>query len=398
MTPLKNTAIAVGLIVLLAILKTILDKLSPLTAVFHDLLVRDYQLAILLGIVLLLVLKPLFKSTLKPRHVIISLAILFLALDILFQWMLMHPTHIPTFCKKAFKDYYTSYQRNILQYETCSEYDTAFFYRLKPNTSFSFKNIEFNNGFSTNNLGMRDGDSALSQPEIAFLGDSYTLGWGINQHQTFAALTSALTGKKALNTSMSSYGTAREIKWLSKIDTSAVRYVVIQYCKNDIGENEVFNEHNTLPISPPKTYDDARTTYAWKRKYFPGKYAITILYALAHNTLRHLIKGDSTPYYRSNDPVASANEFVKVLNHIPVNTQKIKILVIDLNDFNELNNRFLKAVDSVLKKPAYARLANSVQTIDLSTALSADDFYILDAHLKPSGHSIIARILASYIK
>jgi hypothetical protein len=197
---------------------------------------------------------------------------------------------------------------------------------------------------------------------------------------------------------MSSHGTAREIKWLSKIDTSAVRYVVIQYCKNDIGENEVFNEHNILPISPSKAYEDARTTYTWKRKYFPGKCAITMLYAFAYNTLRDLIKGSSAPYYRSNDPIASAGEFVKVLNTAPLNTQKIKILVIDLNDFNELNNMFLKSVDSLLQQPAYARLANSVQTIDLSTALSASDFYILDAHLKPSGHTAIAKVLASYIK
>lgn len=398
MTLLKNTVIAIGLISFLAVLKILLDKLSPLTAVFHDLLILDLQLAIFAWIILLIVLKPIFRNRLKARHIALALIALFLALDGLFYAMITHPSSIPMFCRKTFKDYYTSYQRNILQYETCAEYDTAFFYRLKPYTSFSFRNIEFNNQFSTNHLGMRDDDSSLNRPKIVFLGDSYTIGWGVNQQQTFASLTGRETGKRTLNTAMSSYGTAREIKWLSKIDTSAIQYVVIQYCKNDIGENEVYNEHSTLPISPQRTYQDALVTYTWKRKYFPGKYSITLLYTFMRSTLRHLIKGDSIPYYRSNDPVASADEFIKVLNNIPINIKKTKILLIDLNDFNELNNKFLSSVDSLLHKPTYSRLQTSVQTIDLSAVLTSDDFYILDAHLKPSGHAKIAKELSSYVK
>jgi hypothetical protein len=398
MTVLKNTAIAIGIILILAVLKTLLDKLSPLTSAYHDLLIFDFQLAVFSWITLVILLKPVFKNRVKPTYIAYALIISILALDGLFYAIITHPSSIPTFCRKTFKDYYTSYQRNILQYETCAEYDTAFFYRLKPHTSFSFQNIEFNNQFSTNSLGMRDDDASLNRPQIAFLGDSYTIGWGVDQQQTFTSLTRRKTGMRTLNAAMSSYGTAREIKWLSKIDTSALEYVVVQYCKNDIGENEVYNEHNFLPISPGRTYQDALVTYAWKRKYFPGKYAITLLYTFTKSTLRHLIKGDSIPYYSSNDPVASADQFVKVLNNIPINIQKTKILLIDLNDFNELNNQFLSSVDSLLHTPTYSRLQTGVQTVDLSTILTAGDFYTLDAHLKPSGHAKIAQVLSQYIK
>jgi hypothetical protein len=196
---------------------------------------------------------------------------------------------------------------------------------------------------------------------------------------------------------MTSFGTAREMKRLTKIDSSTLKYIVIQYCLNDADENKTFNENGFLPISSNATYDQKVATYRLQRQYYLGKYSTTILYSFFKQKLRYLIKGNNTPYYLSNDPKASAIEFVKVLNSYFPFLQNRKVVVIDLNDFDELNSDFLHAVDSLLSTTSYSNIRSCVATIDVKNTLKKDDFYILDAHLKPSGHRKIADLLSAYI-
>lgn len=37
-------------------------------------------------------------------------------------------------------------------------------------------------------MGLRDSNAALNQPEIICIGDSHTMGWGVEQEETFPKL------------------------------------------------------------------------------------------------------------------------------------------------------------------------------------------------------------------
>ncbi|MBM3359699.1 MAG: SGNH/GDSL hydrolase family protein [Betaproteobacteria bacterium] len=73
------------------------------------------------------------------------------------------------------------------------------------------------------------------------LGDSHAMGWGVDDHQTFAARLQALAGRPVHNLAVSSYGTARELGALERSDLlDAVDTVLVQYCDNDRDENLAF--------------------------------------------------------------------------------------------------------------------------------------------------------------
>ena len=145
----------------------------------------------------------------------------------------------------SFKSYYIHHYRNIVQVErNCSEFDSAFFYRLRTNNQCNFSNIEFSTGITTNRLGLRDDDASLIQPNIICIGDSYTMGWGVQQDETFPARIEKMTGQKVLNAGMSSFGTVRELRQLARLDTSNCRWVVLQYCDNDMEEVKKYIDSN----------------------------------------------------------------------------------------------------------------------------------------------------------
>lgn len=398
MAVLTKSLIVVLLIVVLAVAKLALDYLSPGSSVYHDLLIFNYQVFLLIWLVMFILIKLVRRKPFKLIRLTLPLAALFLLLDGLFFALITHPASIPGFCLKTFKDYYTGYHRNVLQYEPFSQYDTSFFYSFKPNTSFSFVNVEFSNRYTTNKLSMCDDDSSATRPDIICLGDSYSLGWGVEQHESFPYLLKRATSKKVLNASMSSFGTARELKRLSMLDTSALQYVIIQYCRNDADENQAYNKFHYLPISSEQLYQQHVETYRWQRRYFPGKYSITILFNYLRTVLRKAIKGDSKPYYISLDPMASAEQFLKVVNAYAPYFQNKKIILIDLNDFQELSSEFISSVNVLLNTPDFSKIKSSIIPVDVKNTLLPEDFYILDAHLKASGHRKIADLISRHIQ
>lgn len=398
MAILGKSLLIVLLIVLLALAKLALDYLNPSSAVYYDLLIFDYQLLLLVWLALFILIKLVYRKPFKLIRLTLPLIVIVLILDGAFFTMITKPETIPRFCLQTFKDYYTSYHRNIIQYEPYARYDSAFFYSFRQKAAFSFGNVEFNNSYSINNVSMRDDDSSAIQPNVICLGDSYGLGWGVKQTESFPYLLKQSTGKKVLNASMSSYGTARELKRLSTLDTSALRYIVIQYCRNDADENQAFNKHGYLPISSEQSYQQQVETYHWQRRYFPGKYSITILYNYFKANLRRVVKGDGTPYYLSLDPKASAELFLKVVNSYAPYLQNRKIILIDLNDFDELDSQFLSSVNAFLNTAPYSNIKTSFVTLDVKNTLSREDSYILDAHIKASGHRKIADLISRHIQ
>ncbi len=149
------------------------------------------------------------------------------------------------YINKFLKKYYTA-QFSIVQFNPdCSRYDSELTYTLKEGECI-FKNKEFSTKYNINHLGLRDDEESLVKPEIIVLGDSYAMGWGVNQDQSFPSIIEKELGLKTLNAGISSYGTAREYLLFNKLDISNLKYLIIQYCSNDFLENQIFFMNSEL--------------------------------------------------------------------------------------------------------------------------------------------------------
>src|SRR5439155_20265879 len=100
---------------------------------------------------------------------------------------------------------YLNFDRSIIQFEPGSgRYDPELFYTLRPGISI-FSNREFRTDYFVNRLGLRDTDADLVGPDMIVLGDSYAMGWGVNQAQTLPELIQTKTGMRVLNAGISSF-------------------------------------------------------------------------------------------------------------------------------------------------------------------------------------------------
>ena len=120
-------------------------------------------------------------------------------------------------------------RRDIVQLdERHARYDPELFYTLQPG-AFMFENVEFSTQFVVNTLGVRDNQRSLTQPEIVVAGDSYAMGWGVQQDESFPELLERRTGRLVLNAAVSSYGTVRERRMLDRVDLSRATTLIVQY-------------------------------------------------------------------------------------------------------------------------------------------------------------------------
>jgi hypothetical protein len=419
---LRKIILAICFIVLLACLKILFRKIFPGALIFHYNLFSSLQLLLLLWAILTASLESTVWKKETPARSRRKSFVFFLAFLLLAEggciWLLHHPRSIPRPLLSAFRYYYNNYQRDILQYnKNISHYDAALFYRMNANNRSVFSNIEFTDSVFTDSSGFRDNRSAAGKPQIVCLGDSYTLGWGAQQDDAYPVLLEDILGKPVLNTGMSSYGTAREAGSLPFIDSTDVSAIVIQYCNNDAGENQAFvDDHFHLTISPRSSYDSAVGALRWSKLYFPGKYFCTITEILLEQSVSKLTNlqpsnPQSTSLQPSN-PQSSrfqpgpqpgsydreAAWFIEVLRHSGWNIGKTQIFVFDICDYQDMTEKFVDALDKRLATPDDSLLFKGhLHVLHIKPLLTAQDYYILDEHLRPSGTYKLARYVAGAI-
>lgn len=395
MKMLRKTLKAIVVIVLLKIIEFILDRYSPDSLVFHRQFLFSVQMLVV-GWLLITLILFIFKAgkSWVARFLPILIVLLVLGLDILFSFWMQNPVRVPSFLKKEFKQYYASYERNIMEYEPCSVFDSTYSFRIIPGLAYNFGNIEYRNNYVVNSESVRDDQESLMGPEVICVGSAYTYGIGVDQDKIFPALLQKQTGQLVLNTGNPSYGTFRQMKRLVGADTSYLKYVVVQYSKYDVYENAAFlSNKNPFKITSEGEFRKAVAEYRWSREYFPGKYCVTICYNWIKDVLNNFRKNK---YYLSHDPIASADYFLKVIDTLkpPAHT---KIIVTEVNDFKDMNSGFLHALDSLLTQPKFSSLRTQLQTTNMADILNPGDYYILDANLRSSGHEKVARRIADII-
>jgi len=200
----------------------------------------------------------------------------------IFELMLRNPSYVPTSILPAIAEYYYAEDQRFIQYlPDCAKYDAALTYTLRPG-SCEFFGREFDTTVTVNTLGVRDDQESLKAAEIFVLGDSFAMGWGVGDDETFASLIEKETGIKVLNLAVSSYGTVREFDIAARADASRLRTVVVQYSHNDFEENKTYLENgNHLPIRTESAYEEIRHRHLQETEYFVGKHVWWLVRRLA---------------------------------------------------------------------------------------------------------------------
>jgi len=286
-------------------------------------------------------------------------------------------------------------ERPTIQFEpACARYDAALGYTLKPG-SCTFGGREFMNPYNVNSLGMRDGEQALQHPEVIVAGDSFAMGWGVNHEETFAAQLQKKTGLKVLNAAVSSYGTAREMMILKRTPTDRLKYLIIQYCGNDLEENrEFYGQHNRLPTMTSRQYDEYQAAYQDSQRYFFGKYLwIKIKKRWEEMEQKRM---------RATAPVIDKDEsdlFLNAIANSGLDLKNVTIIAFVMNGRNPEDNKdFPAGLKKKLASGNYPAYLKNMIILDFSDKLQKEDFYVLDDHLNAGGHRIIADTLAKTIE
>ena len=289
---------------------------------------------------------------------------------------------------------YRHFKRAFIQFDpACARYDPALTYTLKPGVC-TFENVEFRNEYRVNRLGLRDAEEALDAPQVIVLGDSHVMGWGVEQDETLTHVLARRTGRRVLNAGVSSYGTAREMRLLERLDVSRLGTLIIQYSDNDWPENRTFRERGQfLPVMSQTQYESAITHYQAQRGYFPGKYLFRLfakVLPLEEPEPDRVVKGEVTP-------VDEAAAFVNVLARSRVPLAGVQVIVFEVNEQIRPARPFIAALETVRRRAENPEFVRRLQTLDAAPLLATGDFYDLDDHLRAHGHQVLGDALSTLV-
>ena len=311
-----------------------------------------------------------------------------------------HKAEMPGSLLYFAREVYSINERNIPPYNReLGRYDTSLFYTLNPGVH-EFDNLEFYTTMKVNQAGFRDDEASMQRPSIVCLGDSYTMGWGVENEETFADLVERKLNRKTLNLGVASYGTAREYTAFKKYVPDSCDLIILQYCGNDADENAAFVKNQfKVNVSSEKHYKGAQLGNRLFRNYFPLKYFYASMSFTAREGRRWLT-GQNHEKEKSNPSslVATgkapewADNFFKKLALLTTNHSG-KIIIFNVERFDttpEIQVEFQNWLSAHKMKDVYLFPAAS--------CLSPEDYFNLDDHLAPSGHRKIAEGLVQFIQ
>lgn len=306
--------------------------------------------------------------------------------------------------------------RDVIQFNRrFSSYSPDLGYVLRPGSEGVHESLEYSNQFKVNKFGVRDDDASLEHPELIFLGDSFTMGWGVDVDETFANLTGRKLSVKSLNAGISSYGTYREMLLFSKLQRDSCRVMVLQYCNNDLEENEARNApRNEGQQLTPLTFANTAVFNRINETYYPMRY--TYFFVREKDLLKRVwtspveagreiagalgawIAGKQLPAVTTQRKSTPANlarhteYFFKSLAQIRRFYQG-NIIVLHL-DGRYTRPEMIRAYEAYHRQAADPRL----HFLHTDQFLTPQDYYPIDGHIRASGHARIADALTALIR
>lgn len=324
---------------------------------------------------------------------ILILAVLLVGLEATLAWLVARdsPTGIRSVDRLARKIYWANV--SYVQYlPDCARYDSDLGYTLRPG-SCVFENTGFSTEIDVNSAGYRDDEASLDAPEIVVLGDSQAMGWGVGQGKTFADIIEAETGRKTLNTGVSSYGTVRELMTLNRLDRSNLKTVIIQYSDNDGHENRRYLSEGTLSTMSEETY--AKLVAGNEEASGGFGYYLPALF----QEVRGRFGGGEDKDEDSELPMAELKDpdvLIEVLTNWDWGFTPPQLIVLDVNTGGR-GGRFTEVLSTSPKLNQLRSKVSDLQILHTPDILDAGDYLFPDGHLSESGHQKLAGAVAEEI-
>ncbi len=277
------------------------------------------------------------------------------------------------------------------------------------------KEKEFDVVYSFNSMGLRDDEESLRAPEIIVLGDSHGMGLGVPQASTFAHIIEEKIGKKLLNAAISSYATVREMRLLERLDTSRLKYLVVQYCSNDLDENRHYWETGRLreKLISPEAIQNQIAEQKKVQRYFPGKYALK----LTAGIMTGIIDGENTTYRAILPPrldeesrrsilgskITSGPDesflLLYALEHThSIDLTGVTLILVVVDPYYELDPSLIRQIEQRKTDPGYPSYIRHMLTVQLADKLKENDFFLLDDHINTNGHAKVAEEIIRVMK
>jgi lysophospholipase L1-like esterase len=249
-----------------------------------------------------------------------------------------------------------------------------------------FRNPEFDTTLHFEETGRHRNRTPSFKSEIGIvvLGDSFAMGWGVNDHESFANIIQDELQRPVYNLAVSSYGTVRELLrfqqsgLFNKIDT-----ILIQYCANDIGEN--------INVDNENAFFEAKTHY---QERFNGVKPIE-----DENVLKSINRAFSfaieKPVRHFRDLLLSTKKKDQFAPHYQglITVLRKSAALLD----NKRVIIFYTEKDRFEGFPiGKNKTIGNVEFLDLE--LDTNDYYIIDGHLNSLGHKKVGEALSRYLE
>lgn len=240
---------------------------------------------------------------------------------------------------------------------------------------------------------------------VVMVGDSFTVGLGVRDDQTYSYLLQQQYHHHTINTGVPSYAAARELTWVRRLGLlKKASLLIVQFCSNDFPENRQFVAHPENPILPvdPEVirvkkdknayvYPDLTYLHVVNAVLRHVRYKILSegLWGAARSLVHQRMPGLDEHIVQRGNPTGRqlALDFLAVVDRFP-EIAHTPMLVVELNERGGTTG-FL---------PELAKLARdrpNLRTVPI--AFKREDFYRFDGHLTPAGNRVVATALEQAI-
>ena len=313
------------------------------------------------------------------------------------------------------------------------------FFIKQENTTFKKEYREFSVSVKTNSLGLReDFEIPYSKVKVAFFGDSFTFGHGVNVDERYTNVFAKHFYKKYRNKTVSfSYKNGwqpehYEFFFRNNEDLRPSYVIVGVYLGNDLGADVLETEYDPktnqlkVPyqiITENGQMENAPDVYRWPLNWLRDKsYFFTLLIkAVGRSTFHSLLFKRSSECVDSTNDISlelgltdlSENRAVQSLVRLEKIVQnrgsKFTVLIIPQNYFFHDNNPHIhqdlksklnevRAGRNILVAFKEVCSKYKLDCYDPSDLLDGNDYYTYDPHWKKSGHEKIGKALAIYLR
>jgi len=275
--------------------------------------------------------------------------------------------------------------REIWQYKKeCINFNKFLWYEPKIG-SCNFNNSEFNTSLNFDKYGrVSSRPNFFEKESIVVIGDSHTMGWGVNDEETFSAILEKKIDRTVFNLGVSSYGTYRELLRLENSGVlNLVNTIIIQYCDNDLEENVARKySDKEKPLYDINSYKALLEASNINEYQVIRKWVMYTIFELPFNIIQNILKKENN-YRNKNDFESHIEPLIEILKKFP-SIRKKNVIIFYING------------EGVRFENYKEKKLENIKFINIET--TKEDFFNIDDHLNTKGHMKIAEKINTFLK